>query len=74
MLFRSIANVTAGDIFEIVLVQDATGSRTASWNSNYKFFSGDSGTLTTTASKKDWFRFRAYSATEFHCVALKKNV
>ena len=70
----SIANVTAGDIFEIVLVQDATGSRTASWNSNYKFFSGDSGTLTTTASKKDWFRFRAYSATEFHCVALKKNV
>lgn len=71
---NSLANATAGDVFEIVLVQDATGSRTATWNGNYKFFSGDTGTLTVTASKKDWFRFRAYSATEFHCVAMKKSV
>ena len=70
----SLANATAGDLFHILLIQDATGSRTATWNSNYKFASGDTGTLTTTASKRDYFLFRALSSSEFLCVFQKKNI
>lgn len=68
------SNVAAGDMLEIVLVQDGTGSRTATWNSVYKFASGDTGTLTTTASKKDTFTFRAYDATNLICTGIKKNI
>ena len=68
------SNVAAGDMLEIVLVQDGTGSRTATWNSVYKFASGDTGTLTTTAGKKDVFIFRAYDATNLICTGIKKNI
>ena len=37
----------------ISVIQDGTGSRTLSFDSNYKFTGGTAPTLTTTASARD---------------------
>ena len=41
------------------VIQDATGSRTISWNSVFKWASGTAPTLSTAASAKDFFTFRS---------------
>lgn len=56
-------NVVAGQSGVIRLVQDATGSRTASWNSVFKFPGGTAPTLTTTASAVDLVAYHVESAT-----------
>jgi hypothetical protein len=61
---RIIANPTsikAGATYIIILVQDATGSRTITWGTKYKFSGGTAPTLTTTASKADVITLVAYS-------------
>ena len=40
-------------MYVISVIQDGTGSRTLSFNSNYKFVGGTAPTLTTTASARD---------------------
>jgi hypothetical protein len=67
------SNLTAGDILDIEFIQDGTGSRTATWNAAYVFASGDTGTLTTTANRQDYFRFRATTSGRLICIAQKKN-
>jgi len=47
----------AGKSFMLVLKQDATGSRTATWPGNVKWPGGTAPTLTTTASKADVISF-----------------
>lgn len=47
----------AGSLVTIVLVQDGTGSRTATWPASVKWGGGAAPTLTTTASKRDVFHF-----------------
>lgn len=56
-------NVVAGQSGVIRLVQDATGSRTASWNSAFKFPGGTAPTLTTTANSVDLVGYHVESAT-----------
>lgn len=56
-------NVVAGQSGVIRLVQDGTGSRTASWNSVFKFPGGTAPTLTTTASAVDLVAYHCESAT-----------
>lgn len=56
-------NVVAGQSGVIRLVQDATGSRTASWNSVFKFPGGTAPTLTTTANAVDLVAYHVESAT-----------
>ena len=56
-------NVVAGQSGVIRLVQDATGSRTASWNSAFKFPGGTAPTLTTTANAVDLVAYHVESAT-----------
>lgn len=56
-------NVVAGQSGVIRLVQDATGSRTASWNSVFKFPGGTAPTLTTAASSVDLVAYHVESAT-----------
>ena len=46
-------NQVDGGVYVISVIQDGTGSRTLSFNSNYKFTGGTAPTLTTTASARD---------------------
>jgi hypothetical protein len=56
-------NVVAGQSGVIRLVQDGTGSRTASWNSVFKFPGGTAPTLTTAANSVDLLAFHVESAS-----------
>ncbi len=53
----AVSNVDVGQRFAVRLKQDATGSRTVTWWSNISWPGGTTPTLTTTASKSDWFGF-----------------
>lgn len=53
----AVSNVTAGQLFVVRLIQDATGSRTVTWWSGIKWPSGTAPTLTTTANSIDVFAF-----------------
>lgn len=46
-----------GQTFDVILKQDATGSRTVTWWSGILWAGGSAPTLTTAANKRDWFRF-----------------
>jgi len=54
-------NVVEGQTGFIEVLQDATGSRTLSFSSNYRFVGGTAPTLTTTASKKDVLAYAVLS-------------
>jgi hypothetical protein len=55
--------LSAGQEIEIQFVQDGTGSRTlAGVTSTIKWVGGSAPTLTTTANRRDIFRFRMYAA------------
>ena len=57
--FNAPTNLLNGGFYALQIVQDGTGSRTASWNSVFKFTAGTAPTLTTTASAKDFITFRS---------------
>ena len=63
------SNCTAGHSGSIFLVQDATGSRTASWGSYWDFAGGTAPTLTTAASGVDRVDYVVRSSTSIHAVA-----
>jgi hypothetical protein len=75
---RTIANptgtLTGGQRLILRIKQDATGSRTITWGSNFRFTGGTAPTLTTTASKTDYLGFIYNSDdTKWDCVAVKLN-
>ena len=53
----------------IWMVQDGTGSRTAAWNSAFKWAGGTAPTLTTTASAIDRIDYIVKAAGEINAVA-----
>lgn len=55
----------AGKSFTVVLIQDATGSRTVTWPVSVKWASGTAPTLTTTAAKRDVFSFLCADGTNW---------
>lgn len=57
-------NVTPGTTYLIIITQDATGGRTITWGSNFKFGLGSIKTLSTGANKRDIISVVAVSATE----------
>ena len=64
---RTLNNATngvTGQFVSLLIVQDGTGSRTLSFASNYEFASDTAPTLTTTASKGDFFVFY-YNGAKF---------
>jgi len=68
---RTIANptnLTAGQSGSIFLVQDGTGSRTASWGSYWDFAGAAAPTLTTDANAVDRVDYIVRSATSIHAV------
>lgn len=64
------SNLTAGQSGAIFLVQDSTGSRTASFGSYWDFPSGTAPTLTTTASAVDLLVYVVRSTTSIHAQLL----
>ena len=56
-------NVVAGGTYIIIIKQDGTGGRTASFNSAYKFCSGSVTTLSTGANKYDIISIVAQSSS-----------
>lgn len=53
--------------FILMLVQDGTGSRTATWGSDYNFPGGTTPTLTTAADAVDIFEFICYG-DQAYCI------
>lgn len=60
---------TAGLSFTLLLKQDATGSRTATWPAAVKWPGGTTPTITSTASKMDKFVFTADGTNWYGSVA-----
>jgi hypothetical protein len=59
---RTIAaptNLVNGRMYALELIQDATGSRTVTWNAAFVWSGGTAPTLTATAAKRDIIRFVA---------------
>jgi hypothetical protein len=61
-------NLTAGQSGSIFIVQDGTGSRTASWGSYWDFAAGAAPTLTTDANAVDRVDYVVRSSTSIHTV------
>lgn len=71
---RTMANptsATAGQSGSIFIVQDATGSRTLAWGSNWDFAGGTAPTLSTTANAVDRIDYIVRSASSIHAVLTK---
>jgi hypothetical protein len=67
--------VRDGAMVIIRLRQDATGSRTVTWNAIYRFPGGTAPTLTTTAAKTDYLGFIwNMTDTKYDCIAQEFNL
>ena len=62
------SNKVVGQTGSIFIVQDATGSRTLSYGTDYEFAGGTAPTLTTTASAVDRIDYVVRTSTSIHCV------
>jgi len=67
--FANPSNDTAGQCGSIFLTQDGTGSRTASWGSDWDFAGGTAPTLTTTAAAVDRIDYVILDASNIPAVA-----
>ena len=67
--FANPSNLTAGQSGSIFLTQDGTGSRTASWGTNWDFAGGTAPTLTTTASAVDRIDYVVLDSSNIHAIA-----
>lgn len=63
----------SGQYASLLIIQDATGSRTLTWNAAYEFKDDTAPTLTTTASKGDLFTFR-YNGAKWLEVGRNQNL
>jgi len=57
--FGAPTGMVNGGFYALNVIQDATGSRTMTWNALFKWASGTAPTLSTAASAKDFFTFRS---------------
>jgi len=67
--FANPSNDTAGQSGSIFITQDGTGSRTASWGTDWDFAGGTAPTLTTTASAVDRVDYVVLDSSNIHAVA-----
>jgi len=51
--------LVSGAFYALNVIQDATGSRTLTWNSVFKWIGGTAPTLSTAANAKDFFVWRS---------------
>ena len=71
--FDAPTQMVDGAFYSLIIIQDGTGSRTASWNTVFKWPGGTAPTLTTTASAKDVFVWRS-DGTNMYEVGRQLNV
>jgi hypothetical protein len=62
------SNLVAGQSGVIIINQDATGSRTLAYGTNYDFGGGTAPTLTTTANAQDMIAYFVVSSSRINCV------
>lgn len=62
------SNLTAGQSGSIFIVQDATGSRTLAYGSQYDFAGGTAPTLSTAANAVDRIDYIVRTTGSIHCV------
>ena len=67
--FADPSNEVVGQSGSIIITQDGTGSRTASWNSAFKWAGGAAPTLSTAASAVDRIDYLVVAAGNIHAVA-----
>ena len=67
--FANPSNDPAGQSGSIFITQDGTGSRTASWGTDWEFAGGTAPTLTTTAAASDRIDYVIRSGTSIQAVA-----
>jgi hypothetical protein len=67
--FADPSNEVAGQSGSIIITQDGTGSRTAAWNSAWKWAAGTAPTLSTAAGAVDRIDFLVVAAGNIHAVA-----
>tara|TARA_R100001086_G_scaffold21066_1_gene10172 strand:+ start:7153 stop:8892 length:1740 start_codon:yes stop_codon:yes gene_type:complete len=67
--FANPSNDTAGQSGSIFITQDGSGSRTASWASDWDFAGGVAPTLTTTAGAVDRIDYVIKDSSNIHAVA-----
>ena len=65
--FAAPSNQVVGQAGSIFITQDGSGSRTAAFNSAFKFVGGSAPTLTTTASATDRIDYIIKSSNVIHC-------
>jgi len=65
--FAAPSNQVVGQAGSIFITQDGTGSRTAAFNSAFKFVGGTAPTLTTTAAAVDRIDYVILSSNVIHC-------
>jgi hypothetical protein len=70
----ALTNQTVGQQFTLVLVQDATGSRTVTWFSGIKWPGGTVPTLPTEAGAIDVFTFKEVSSGVYYGFAPGLNM
>jgi hypothetical protein len=71
--FDAPSQMVDGAFYSLIIIQDGTGSRTASWNTVFKWAAGTAPTLTTTAAAKDIFVWRS-DGTNMYEVGRQLNV
>ena len=71
--FDAPTQMVDGAFYSLIIIQDGTGSRTASWNGVFKWAAATAPTLTTTASAKDIFVWRS-DGTNMYEVGRQLNV
>jgi hypothetical protein len=69
----TLSNIKAGQAGTITFIQDATGSRTTVWNTNFKFAGGVTPTLSTAANAVDVLAYSCRTTT-FCIASLSKGV
>lgn len=83
--FRVVLNVASGTLanptnphdgqnWEVLAVQDGTGSRTLAYGSKYRFPGGVTPTLTTTANRADILTFSYDSVSDKHIGSIIQNI
>jgi hypothetical protein len=72
-IFDAPSQMVDGAFYSLIIIQDGTGSRTASWNTVFKWAAATAPTLTTTASAKDIFVWRS-DGTNMYEVGRQLNV
>jgi hypothetical protein len=70
----ALSNATVGQKFTISILQDATGSRTVTWFTTIRWVGGVAPTLTTTASKRDYFGFKVTGSGTYDGFVIGQNI